>query len=128
MIELEWTHILVALIGIIPATLALVKAHRTSNSVKLAGSEITVKNWNTLIKNLYGEIDRLTQLNDTERQRAELRESELLREVDRVKDDAKEARKVATAEKRELLRQIEALKNELSILEQRISETINKEQ
>lgn len=115
---LDWTLILVAVIGAGPALLAYWKAQKTSKSIELAGSEITVKNWNTLIKNLYTEIERQDQQLITERARAQKREKELLDKISNLEQSHER-------EKRELLKQIEDLKVQLSILEKKITATLD---
>lgn len=112
------TGIVIALIGIIPGVIAYVSARKAKKSVELAGSDVTVKNWNQLIKNLYSEIDRLTQVNEADRKRAMKREAELEEEIGSTK-----AR--AAAEKAELLAQIKALRDQINTLEKRVSQTLD---
>lgn len=89
------TSILIALIGIIPAVLAYRSAHRAKKSVELAGSDVTVQNWNKLIKNLYGEIERLTDQNDAERARAQKRERELTEANDALRQELEDMQQQA---------------------------------
>ena len=114
----QLTAILVAILsGAIPGFFALRQSNRTKKSVELAGSELTVANWNKLIKNLYGEIDRLTVLNDRERQRAKEREHELVFQMEAIKLEAQK-------EKALLLEEIRILREKLAELEDRVSKTL----
>lgn len=116
--EDNFTAIIVAILsGAIPGFFALRQSHKTKKSVELAGSEITVNNWNKLIANLYGEIDRLTQSNERERKRFAEREHELMFELEA-------ARITAAKEKAVLLDEIKALRQKLSELEDRVSRTL----
>jgi DNA repair exonuclease SbcCD ATPase subunit len=118
MLDENLTAIIVAILsGAIPGFFALRQSHRTKRSVELAGSEVTVANWNKLIKNLYGEIDRLTVQNERDRKRAIERENELQAEL--------ESTKLRSAqEKAELLAEIRLLREKLSELEGRVTKTL----
>lgn len=112
------TAIIVAVIsGGIPGLFALRQATRANRSVKLAGSDVTVANWNKLIRNLYDEIARLTDQNERDRKRAEAREAELEAEIEAT-------RAKAAAEKAELLAEIKQLRAKLAELEDRVSQTL----
>lgn len=109
------TAIIVAILsGAIPGFFALRQSHRTKKSVELAGSEVTVQNWNKLINNLYGEIERLNTQIEVERKRAVARESALLKEIEDTK-------RKAEAEKLQLLAEIKALKDNILQLERRVT-------
>lgn len=118
MIDDNVTNLLVAVIsGLIPGLFALRQASRANRSVKLAGSDVTIANWNKLIANLYSEIDRLTQLNERERSRASAREHELVFELEAV-------RITAAKEKAAMLEEIRILRDKLAELEDRVSKTL----
>jgi len=109
------TAIIVAILsGLIPGSLALAQSRRTKKSVELAGSNVTVQNWNKLIKNLYENIDFLQNENKREHDRAERREAELLAEIEATKQKA-------ATEKQELLAEITLLKQQILQLEQRVT-------
>lgn len=93
------TAILVAVIGIAPGLYALYNSRKTKKSMELMGSEVTVQNWNKLIKNLYAEIDRLN--------------GELRRERD---------------EKRLLLDQVRDLRHKLDEFELKLIKTIRRQE
>lgn len=115
MLDDNLTAIIVAILsGAIPGTLALMQSRKTKKSVELAGSDVTVQNWNKLIKNLYENIDFLQSENKRERDRAQKREAELLAEIEATK-----AR--AAQEKQELLAEIQSLKQQILQLEDRVS-------
>lgn len=111
--QIEINDFVIAFIAIIPGVLAYRASQKTKKSVELAGSEITVKNFTELIKNLYNEIARLQTLLDGERTRAIERETALSQEL------AEER-----AEKIKLLRRIEELSTELDRLRRQVADSL----
>lgn len=121
----NWTGIFIAIIGIIPGVLGWLSARRTRRSMKLAGSDLTVSNWNKLIKNLYEHIDGLNLQLDRERKRSREREAELETEIDRLNTLHEAEKQSLLAEIARLKGEIIRLASEIERLQKRITDTLD---
>lgn len=118
MIDPATATIITATIGAFGTGIAAyINSRRTRRKIQLLGTEATVNNWNKLIKNLYGEIDRLNGELERERRRAETIEN-------RLKGELRAAKLEAENEKRLLLTRIDELSVELDGLRQQIHATL----
>lgn len=112
--------ILIAVIAIVPGLLAYTNSRKTRKSVQLAGSDVTVNNFNKLIQSLYAHISFL-----------ESNEKRFREKIKVMETDEELYRTQVEIEKKAFVAQIDSLTIELQSLQQQINEaqkTIAKQQ